>query len=114
MPDDDLAGRLSLPESELPPLPVTVPGEATVTPLAPRLGAAAGMGSGVSPAPVGGGLGGGQGARLRSERPRLTPQHPPAPAPEPEVTRGQAPAASHQPPTAPGQHRHPQEPLTAN
>ena len=153
MPDDDLAGRLSLPESELPPLPVTVPGEATVTPLAPRLGAAAGMGSGVSPAPVGGGLGGGQGARSRSERPvaaerpamshapavsrppqrdpaayapepsapapqpqvaarttfhdserpRLTPQHPPAAVPEPDVVRGQAPPASHQPPAEPAE-----------
>jgi hypothetical protein len=138
MPDDDLAGRLSLPESELPPLPVSVPGEATVTPLAPRLGAAAGMGSGVGTAPVGGGLGGGQGARLRSERPvtadrpaaapqppvparttfhdserpRLTPQHPPAAVPEPDVVRGQAPPASYQPPAEAGQHRHPQEPLT--
>ncbi len=44
MPDDDNAARLSLPESELPPEPVALPGEATVTPLAPRLGAAAGMG----------------------------------------------------------------------
>ncbi len=46
MPDDDNAARLSLPESELPPEPVSLPGEATVTPLAPRLGAAAGMGGG--------------------------------------------------------------------
>jgi Protein of unknown function (DUF3071) len=46
MPDDDNAARLSLPESELPPEPVAVPGEATVTPIAPRLGAAAGMGGG--------------------------------------------------------------------
>jgi Protein of unknown function (DUF3071) len=44
MPDDDNAARLSLPESELPPEPVSVPGEATVTPIASRLGAAAGMG----------------------------------------------------------------------
>ncbi len=51
MPDDDNAARLSLPESELPPEPVAVPGEATVTPIASRLGAAAGMG--------GGGMGGG-------------------------------------------------------
>src|SRR5579864_1593130 len=46
MPDDDNAARLSLPESELPPEPVSLPGEATVTPIASRLGAAAGMGGG--------------------------------------------------------------------
>src|SRR3984957_18002436 len=46
MPDDDNAARLSLPESDLPPEPVAVPGEATVTPIASRLGAAAGMGGG--------------------------------------------------------------------
>ena len=46
MPDDDNAARLSLPESELPPEPVPMPGEATVTPIASRLGAAAGMGGG--------------------------------------------------------------------
>src|ERR1700728_567942 len=44
MPDDDNAARLSLPESELPAEPVPMPGEATVTPIASRLGAAAGMG----------------------------------------------------------------------
>src|SRR6201997_5566401 len=48
MPDDDNAARLSLPESELPAEPVPVPGEATGTPIAPRLGAAAGMGGGAS------------------------------------------------------------------
>jgi len=47
MPDDDNAARLSLPESELPAEPVPQPGEATVTPIASRLGAAAGMGGGV-------------------------------------------------------------------
>src|SRR5580692_5269041 len=46
MPDDDNAARLSLPESELPAEPEPMPGEATVTPIAPRLGAAAGMGGG--------------------------------------------------------------------
>jgi hypothetical protein len=46
MPDDDNAARLSLPESELPAEPVPMPGEATVTPIASRLGAAAGMGGG--------------------------------------------------------------------
>ena len=74
MPDDDNAARLSLPESELPPLSVPVPGEATVTPLAPRLGAAAGMGAGVGPgvgSSVGSGVGSGPlgGGRLRAERP---------------------------------------------
>ena len=49
MPDDDNAARLSLPESELPPEPVSVPGEATVTSLAPRLGAAGGN---AEPAPA--------------------------------------------------------------
>jgi len=62
MPDDDNAARLSLPESELPPEPVAMPGEATVTPLAPRLGAAAGMGGG-------GFAGGGSGVGVRSFRP---------------------------------------------
>jgi len=46
MPDDDNAARLSLPESELPAEPVPMPGEATVTQIATRLGAAAGMGGG--------------------------------------------------------------------
>ena len=62
MPDDDNAARLSLPESELPTEPVSLPGEATVTPLAPRLGAAAGMGGG-------GFAGGGSGVGVRSFRP---------------------------------------------
>src|SRR5215468_1301772 len=60
MPDDDNASRLSLPDAELPPLPVPMPGEATVTPLAPRLGAAAGMG--------GGSVGGPGVSRFRPER----------------------------------------------
>src|SRR6185312_8192372 len=64
MPDDDNAARLSLPESELPAEPVPVPGEATVTPIAPRLGAAAGMGGG----PVGGTVGGPGVSRFRPER----------------------------------------------
>ena len=67
MPDDDNAARLSLPESELPPEPVSLPGEATVTPLAPRLGAAAGMGGGGM---GGSGFGGGgSGVGVRSFRP---------------------------------------------
>ena len=62
MPDDDNAARLSLPESELPPEPVSVPGEATVTPIASRLGAAAGMGGG------GSGRRAPRGSRFRPER----------------------------------------------
>ena len=60
MPDDDNAARLSLPESELPAEPVPMPGEATVTPIASRLGAAAGMG--------GGSVGGPGVSRFRPER----------------------------------------------
>ncbi|MCW2896607.1 MAG: hypothetical protein JWO75_6096, partial [Actinomycetia bacterium] len=60
MPDDDNAARLSLPESELPAEPVPVPGEATVTPIASRLGAAAGMG--------GGSVGGSGVSRFRPDR----------------------------------------------
>ena len=99
MPDDDNAARLSLPESELPPEPVSLPGEATVTPIASRLGAAAGMGGGR----LGGGgyAGGGSGvgvSRFRPERsvipdrslggdrsladrPAAPPSAPPVPAP---------------------------------
>jgi len=51
MPDDDNAARLSLPEVDLPAEPVPQPGEATVTPIASRLGAAAGMGGGAVGAP---------------------------------------------------------------
>jgi hypothetical protein len=78
LPEDDNAARLSLPEAELPPLSAPMPGEATVTPLAPRLGAvsAGGMG-GAGPvggsAPLGGGPAGGPGpgggGRFRAERP---------------------------------------------
>jgi hypothetical protein len=67
MPDDDNAARLSLPESELPAEPVPMPGEATVTPIASRLGAAAGMGGGGM---GGGGFGGGPAvsSRFRPDR----------------------------------------------
>ena len=67
MPDDDNAARLSLPESELPPEPVSLPGEATVTPIASRLGVAAGMGGGSIPAPGGYAAGSGT-SRFRPER----------------------------------------------
>jgi len=77
LPEDDNAARLSLPEAELPPLSAPMPGEATVTPLAPRLGAVSAGGMGGA-GPVGGSapLGGGQaagsgpgGGRFRAERP---------------------------------------------
>jgi Protein of unknown function (DUF3071) len=78
LPEDDNAARLSLPEAELPPLSAPMPGEATVTPLAPRLGAvSAGGMSGAGPvggsAPLGGGQAAGSsaggGGRFRAERP---------------------------------------------
>ena len=86
MPDDDNAARLSLPDAELPPLPVSMPGEATVTPLAPRLGA-------VSAAGGAGGGGGQLGGRFRQDRPAtpersMTPERPAAP---------ERPAMSHAP-----------------
>jgi hypothetical protein len=80
LPEDDNAARLSLPDAELPPLSAPMPGEATVTPLAPRLGAVSvgGMGS-VGPvggsAPLGGGAAGGSGpggGRFRAERPAVS------------------------------------------
>jgi hypothetical protein len=95
-PADEAAERLCLPESELPPLSASVPGEATVTPLAPRLGAVAGgggmAGGGVSDYGSGGyGTAGGAsgGARFRQDRPAperysadRQPAERPAPAPE--------------------------------
>jgi hypothetical protein len=81
MPDDDTAERLSLPESELPPLAASMPGEATVTPLAPRLGMASVGGMGTL---NGGGTGGG---RFRAERPAVA-ERPVAP---------ERPAMSHAP-----------------
>jgi hypothetical protein len=90
MPDDDNAERLSLPDAELPPLPVSMPGEATVTPLAPRLGA-------VSAAGGAGGAGGQLGGRFRPDRPAppersMTPERPAAP---------ERPAMSHAPDASP-------------
>ena len=81
LPEDDNAARLSLPDAELPPLSAPMPGEATVTPLAPRLGAvsAGGMGGGGpvgGSAPLGGGPAGGSGpggsGRFRAERPAVS------------------------------------------
>ena len=96
MPDDENATRLSLPDADLPPLPVSMPGEATVTPLAPRLGA-------VSAAGGAGGGGGQLGGRFRPDRPATTdrpaatersmpPERPAAP---------ERPAMSHPPGASP-------------
>src|SRR5215831_10624870 len=83
MPDDDNAARLSLPDAELPPLPVSMPGEATVTPLAPRLGAVSAAGGG------NGSAGGGQlGGRFRQERP-AAPERP-AVSEHPAISERQA------------------------
>jgi hypothetical protein len=109
MPDDDNATRLSLPDAELPPLPVSMPGEATVTPLAPRLGA-------VSAAGGAGGVGGQLGGRFRSDRPatpeRSTPQERSMPersaAPE-RPAMSHAPGASPVPPRP--AHREPVPPV---
>jgi hypothetical protein len=111
IPEDDTAARLSLPESELPP-PESMPGEATVTPIASRLGAAAGMGGGMT------GNGGPAVSRFRTERPaaperayperHATPERPsadrPGPADRPPV--GDHPPvedypAAYAPPTTP-------------
>jgi DUF3071 family protein len=88
MPDDDNAARLSLPESELPQIPVSLPGEATVTPLAPRLGAVSAGGSGA----LSGGLNGGGGARFRAERPPLAERPAVERAERPAVERAERPA----------------------
>jgi len=79
LPEDDNAARLSLADIELAPLSAPMPGEATVTPLAPRLGAVSAGGMGGAPvggsAPTGGGAAGGSGSgsggggRFRAERP---------------------------------------------
>jgi DUF3071 family protein len=101
MPDDDNAARLSLPDAELPPVPVSMPGEATVTPLAPRLGAVSAAGGG------NGGAGGGQlGGRFRQERPAAQ-ERPGAPE-RPAVSERQAAperTAMSNAPASPGLHR---------
>jgi hypothetical protein len=106
LPIDDNAARMSLPGAE-PPQPAPPPGQATVTQLAPRLGAA----------------GHGQGNGARHERPGpgrppvaepaaptlpQPPVYPRPPGPATTDQRGDAPrrpaAERHQlPPTAPGQ-----------
>ena len=106
LPEDDNAARLSLPDAELPPLSAPMPGEATVTPLAPRLGAvsAGGMG-GAGPvggsAPLGGGPAGGSGpssgGRFRAERPAASERSGVSERP----TAPERPAMSHAPSASP-------------
>ena len=104
LPEDDNAARLSLPEAELPPLSAPMPGEATVTPLAPRLGAVSAGGMGGA-GPVGGSapLGGGQaagsgpgGGRFRAERPAASERSGASerPAAPERPAMSQAPSAS--------------------
>jgi Protein of unknown function (DUF3071) len=106
LPEDDNAARLSLPEAELPPLSAPMPGEATVTPLAPRLGAvsAGGMGGGGpvgGSAPLGGGPAGGSGpsggGRFRPERPAASERSGVSERP----TAPERPAMSHAPSASP-------------
>jgi hypothetical protein len=106
LPEDDNAARLSLPDAELPPLSAPMPGEATVTPLAPRLGAvsAGGMG-GAGPVggsvPVGGGPAGGSGpgggGRFRAERPAVSER----PGVSERPAAPERPAMSHAPAASP-------------
>jgi hypothetical protein len=106
LPEDDNAARLSLPEAELPPLSAPMPGEATVTPLAPRLGAvsAGGVGGGgpvAGSAPLGGGPAGGSGpsggGRFRAERPAASERSGVSERP----TAPERPAMSHAPSASP-------------
>jgi hypothetical protein len=85
-PDDDSAIKLSLPDEEFTPPGLSAPGEATVTPLAPRLGAVSAAGGG----------GGGAPARFRQDRTPLAPP-PPAPAPAPAPVPVTQPVAVAQP-----------------
>jgi hypothetical protein len=106
LPADDNAARMSLPGGE-PPLPAApLPGEATVTQLAPRLSTAVGQGfgqsgtgtSGFGPAGPGAGHGGpGNGGRPRHERPG--PSWPPVSEPaSPAAPAVAAPEARHDEP----------------
>jgi hypothetical protein len=110
-PDDDNASRLSLPEEEFTLPPLSAPGEATVTPLAPRLGAvsAAGGGHGGNGS-VGGSVGGGSvgggsvsaasvggSSRFRQDRPAQPVSSAHAPTAPPAVS---APPPAAPPPAA--------------
>ena len=90
-PDDDNASRLSLPEEEFTPPALSAPGEATVTPLAPRLGAvSAAGGAGVSA----------QRFRPLAPPPAMPPAAPPV-APPPVTTPVAPPAATQWPAPVP-------------
>jgi hypothetical protein len=108
LPEDDNAARLSLPDAELPPLSASMPGEATVTPLAPRLGAASagGMSTGSIGGPAGGGSAGG--GRFRAER--AAPERPAAQDRQPAPER---PAAGDRS-AVPGRHAVPERPTVAS
>jgi Protein of unknown function (DUF3071) len=99
IPADDNAARMSLPGAEPPQPAAPLPGEATVTQLAPRLSTASGfgpagtgsgaMGSGAMGNGLGNGLGPGpgNGGRPRYERPAAARPT----VPEPKVTEWEAP-----------------------
>jgi hypothetical protein len=94
IPADDNAAGMSLPGAEPPQPAAPLPGEATVTQLAPRLSTAsgfgpAGTGSGVMGNGLGNGLGPGpgNGGRPRYERPAAARPT----VPEPKVTEWEAP-----------------------
>ena len=95
LPADDNAARMSLPGAEPPQPAAPLPGEATVTRLAPRLSTTAGHGAVA---------GHGQGNRVRIERsagPVPGPPHPGRPASASSGTAPSAPVPSSPAPVAP-------------
>jgi hypothetical protein len=94
IPADDNAARMSLPGAEPPQPAAPLPGEATVTQLAPRLSTASGFGpAGTGSGAMGNGLGNGlgpgpgNGGRPRYERPAAARPT----VPEPKVAEWEAP-----------------------
>jgi hypothetical protein len=94
IPADDNAARMSLPGAEPPEPAAPLPGEATVTQLAPRLSTASGFGpAGTGSGAMGNGLGNGlgpgpgNGGRPRYERPAAARPT----VPEPKVAEWEAP-----------------------
>jgi hypothetical protein len=84
LPADDNAARMSLPGAQPPEPAAPLPGEATVTRLAPRLSSTSGHGAIA---------GHGQGNRARIERPAGSGTAPSAPAPSAPVPYSPAPVA---------------------